>query len=214
MASRPVGEGETAPGRAVALGRSVVLVGLMGAGKTSVGTRLATHLGAPFKDSDTEVEVAAGMSVADIFRLHGEPAFRDVERKVIARLLSGPPLVLATGGGAFMDAETRALIAEHAASVWLKADLDTLVARTAGRTHRPLLNKGDPRAVLARLIDERYPIYAKATVMVASRARQTHDIMVARIVAALAAVPGTIVAMDPVEATAPTTPDGGSGAHG
>ncbi|MEM7499481.1 MAG: shikimate kinase [Pseudomonadota bacterium] len=193
MAADRLGEcGEAAAARRPTLRRSVVLVGLMGAGKTSVGTRLATALGAPFSDSDAEVEAAAGMSVAEIFRLHGEPAFRDVERKVIARLLSGEPKVLATGGGAFMDDETRALIARGACSVWLRADLDTLVSRTAGRTHRPLLNQGEPRAVLARLIEARYPTYAAATITVESRARQTHEMMVARILEALAREPGVL----------------------
>lgn len=203
MTTRRAEEGGGAARCSVRLGRSVVLVGLMGAGKTSVGTRLATALGAPFKDSDSEIEAAAGMSVADIFRLHGEPAFRDVERKVIARLIAGPPLVLATGGGAFMDAETRALIGAEACSVWLRADLDTLVMRTAGRTHRPLLNKGDPRTILAGLIEARYPVYAEATITVESRARQTHEAMVNRIVEALSGVPGAL-----------ETPAEGDGTHG
>jgi len=169
------------------LARPVVLIGLMGAGKSSVGLRLADHLRVPFSDSDAEVERAAGMSVAEIFAALGEPAFRDGERRVIARLLEGPPQVVATGGGAFMNAETRALIAERAVSVWLKAELDLLVARTAGRSHRPLLNKGNPRETLARLIDERYPVYAEAAVHVESQPEQSHEAMAARIVAALEA---------------------------
>ncbi|MBB4314988.1 shikimate kinase [Roseospira marina] len=146
--------------------RTVVLVGLMGAGKSCVGRRLAGRLGCAFLDADDEIVKAAGLSVADIFRLYGEAAFRDCERKVMERLLTGTPCVLATGGGAFMDAETRALIQDQAISVWLRADLDTLVSRTAGRTHRPLLNSGDPRAKLQALMTERYPVYAEATVTV------------------------------------------------
>ncbi|MEM6679682.1 MAG: shikimate kinase [Pseudomonadota bacterium] len=187
--------GGAVPSRGWRLARSVVLVGLMGAGKTSVGHRLASRLQAPFVDSDAEIETAAGMSIPDIFRLHGEPAFRDGERKVIARLIGEGPQVLATGGGAFMDPETRALIDSSAISVWLKADLDTLVARTAGRSHRPLLATGDPRAILADLIETRYPVYAEARLAVESRAGQAHEAMVERIVQALESVPGTLEAV-------------------
>ncbi|HUF55877.1 MAG TPA: shikimate kinase [Thermohalobaculum sp.] len=168
-----------------ALVRPVVLVGLMGAGKTSVGTRLAARLGAPFRDSDDEVEQAAAMTIPEIFERYGEAEFRDGERRVIRRLLEGPPHVLATGGGAFMNGETRALIGELGVSVWLRADLDLLVARTEGRTHRPLLNRGSPREVLARLIEERHPVYAEADVSVESRRGQSHNEMAARIVRAL-----------------------------
>jgi shikimate kinase len=146
--------------------RTVVLVGLMGAGKSCVGRRLASCLGRPFVDADDEVVRAAGLPIADIFDLYGEAAFRDCERKVMARLLDGPPCVLAAGGGAFLAAATRALIRTRAVSVWLRADLDVLVARTAGRTHRPLLNQGDPREKLRRLMDERYPVYAEADIAV------------------------------------------------
>jgi len=144
----------------------VVLVGLMGAGKSCVGRRLAARLGWPFVDADEEIVKAAGLCIADIFALYGERAFRDCERKVMERLLSGPPCVLAAGGGAFMDAQTRAMIQEHAVSVWLRADLDVLVARTAGRTHRPLLNTGDPRETLRGLMEDRYPVYALANLTV------------------------------------------------
>lgn len=146
--------------------RPVVLVGLMGAGKSCVGRRLAARLGWPFVDADDEIVKAAGLCIADIFALYGETAFRDCERKVMARLLDGAPCVLAAGGGAFMDERTRALIQDRAVSVWLRADLEVLVARTAGRTHRPLLNAGDPRAILRDLMDRRYPVYALADVMV------------------------------------------------
>ena len=167
------------------LGRPVVVIGLMGAGKSSVGAKLAELLGAPFKDSDAEIESAANMTVPEIFERFGEPHFRDGERKVIARLLQGKPKVLATGGGAFMNAETRALIKDKAVSVWLKADLDLLVSRTAGRTHRPLLNKGNPREILAGLIQARYPVYAEADVHVVSRGGRTHEAMARKIIAAL-----------------------------
>jgi len=176
----------TGGGKAARLLRPVVLVGLMGAGKTSVGQRLAEMLGAGFADSDVEVERAAGMTIPEIFECLGEAHFRDGERRVLARLLSGPPGVLATGGGAFMNAGTRALIAERGVSVWLKADLETLVARTAGRTHRPLLNTGDPRATLRRLIAERHPVYAEADVTVESAPARSHDEMARRILEALA----------------------------
>ncbi len=144
----------------------IVLVGLMGAGKSCVGRRVAQRLDIPFVDADAEVETAAGRSIADIFERYGEEAFRDGERRVIARLLDGPPSVLATGGGAFVDNETRKLILDKGISVWLRADLNTLVERTVGRTHRPLLNKGDPKATLSKLMDIRYPIYAEADIVV------------------------------------------------
>ena len=149
--------------------RSVVLVGLMGAGKTCIGKRLAERLDLPFVDADQEIEKAAGCSIADIFEAHGEQAFRDGERRVIARLLDGPPQVLATGGGAYMDPETRRAVRERGLAVWLRADLDLLVKRTAKRSHRPLLNNGDPRQILKDLMDKRYPVYAEADLVVDSR---------------------------------------------
>ena len=147
---------------------SIVLVGLMGAGKSAIGRRLASRLGMTFVDADTEIERAAGCSITDIFELHGEAAFRDGERRVIARLLARPAHVLATGGGAFMDPNTRAAIRESGISVWLRADLDLLVSRVSRRSNRPLLAGGDPRAILERLIAERHPIYAEADVVVDS----------------------------------------------
>lgn len=167
------------------LSRPVVLVGLMGAGKTSVGTRLAAILGTAFVDSDEEIERAANLSVQEIFERYGEPQFRAGERRVIARLLSGPPAVIATGGGAFMDAGTRALIRAAGIGVWLRADLNVLLQRTSGRTHRPLLNRGDPRETLARLIEVRYPVYAEADITIDSLADQSHEQMAARILDAL-----------------------------
>jgi shikimate kinase / 3-dehydroquinate synthase len=150
-------------------GRSIVLVGLMGAGKTAVGRRLATALGVPFVDTDHEVEVAAGYSVSEIFQRFGEPAFRDVERRVIRRLLDGRRIVLATGGGAFMDRETRAVIRGQGLSIWIRASLALLLKRVAGRTHRPLLMSGDPAQILQGLIDLRHPIYAEADIVIDSR---------------------------------------------
>ena len=140
----------------------------MGAGKSCIGRLLAATLGLPFDDADKEIEAAAGCSIEDIFAAHGEAAFRDGERRVITRLLTQPKMVLATGGGAFMDPQTRKLIRKHATSLWLRADVDLLVRRTARRNNRPLLKRGDPRDILSRLIDERYPIYAEADVVVDS----------------------------------------------
>jgi shikimate kinase len=148
------------------LDRTIVLVGLMGAGKSCIGRRLASRLGVSFIDADAEIEQAAGCSIGEIFEKYGEPYFRDGERRVMNRLLHASPSVLAAGGGAFMDPDTRALIRAQAVSVWLKADLDTLSLRTKGRTHRPLLNGDDPREVLSRLIETRYPVYAEADITV------------------------------------------------
>ena len=148
--------------------RTVALVGLMGAGKSSIGRRLAQRLGLPFVDADAEIEKAAGATIEEIFEHEGESAFRAGERRVIARLLEEPPHVLATGGGAFMDAATRGLLAERAVTVWLRADLDLLLSRVARRSNRPLLKDVDPRATLERLIAERYPVYARSDITVDS----------------------------------------------
>lgn len=150
------------------IGRTVVLVGLMGAGKSCVGRRLAARLGMDFLDSDAEFEAAAGCTISDYFARFGEAAFRDGERKVIARLLDGSPVVLATGGGAFVDPATRQRIKAAGTSVWIRADLDLLLKRTVGRDHRPLLKQGDPREILGRLMDARYPVYADADIIVDS----------------------------------------------
>lgn len=166
--------------------RTIVLVGLMGAGKSAIGRRLATRLGMPFVDADTEIERAAGCTITDIFELHGEAAFRDGERRVIARLLTRPPHVLATGGGAFMDPATRAAIRANGISIWLKADLDLLLARVSRRSNRPLLAGGDARAILTRLMAERHPVYAEADITVESMERP-HEQMVQMVVDALAA---------------------------
>jgi shikimate kinase len=148
--------------------RTIVLVGLMGVGKTNIGRRLATRLQLAFVDADAEIEAAAGESIEEIFRRHGEAFFRAGERRVIARLLDGPVHVLATGGGAFMDPQTRARIRERGISIWLRAELDLLVARVARRDNRPLLKTGDKRAVLADLMERRHPIYAEADIVVDS----------------------------------------------
>ncbi len=165
-AENPQTSENTEAGPAGHLTRSIVLVGLMGAGKSSVGRLLAERLGLAFLDADAEIERAAGATIEEIFTHEGEAIFRSGERRVIARLLTGEPAVIATGGGAFMDAATRTAIRERGISVWLKADLETLVGRTARRGGRPLLKKGDPREILARLIDQRYPVYAEADLTV------------------------------------------------
>ena len=152
-----------------AFDRSIVLVGLMGSGKSAIGRRLAARIGMDFVDADSEIEEAAGLSVNDIFEVHGEQAFRDGERRVIARLLSEPPHVLATGGGAFIDPETRKRIKECAFSIWLRADLDVLLRRVSRRDNRPLLKVENKEKVLRQLIEERYPIYEEADIIVQSQ---------------------------------------------
>ena len=169
-----------------ALGRrSVVLVGMMGAGKSSIGRRAAVRLGIPFVDADTEIETAAGMTIPDIFATRGEAEFRAGEARVIVRLLEGGPQVLATGGGAFMNAETRAAIAAKGISVWLRAELDILMKRIRRRQDRPLLKTEDPGATLRHLIDARDPTYALADLVVQSR-EVPHDKIVDEILSAVA----------------------------
>jgi shikimate kinase len=146
----------------MSLNRTVALVGMMGAGKTSVGRRLAARLGVPFRDADQEIEAAAGLSVAEIFAKHGEPEFRAGERRVITRLLAEPPHVLATGGGAYMDPDTRTAMKASAFTIWLRAPVDLLLARVGKRPTRPLLNNPDPRGTLERLLAQREPVYAEA----------------------------------------------------
>ncbi|MCA3560341.1 MAG: shikimate kinase [Aestuariivirga sp.] len=165
--------------------RPIVLVGLMGAGKTSVGRRLAEKLGIPFVDADQEIEAAAGKSIKDIFADHGEPYFREGERRVIQRLIGNGAQVLATGGGAYMNDETRQRIRESGISVWLRATLPILMKRVLKRQDRPLLQNEDPEAVMRGLIDKRYPVYALADVTVESRDVQ-HGQMVNDVVRALA----------------------------
>lgn len=166
--------------------RSLVLIGLMGAGKSSIGKRLANALNAPFTDADTEIEKAAGKSINEIFEEDGEVFFRDGEYRVISRLLREPGQVLATGGGAFMKAETREEIAKAGISVWLKADLDLLMSRVSRRDTRPLLRRENPAGIMAKLIEDRYPVYAQADITVVSR-DAPHEEIVNEIIEAVAA---------------------------
>jgi shikimate kinase len=149
--------------------RSLVLVGMMGAGKSTIGRRLSARLRLPFLDADTEIEAAAAMSIPDIFETHGEPHFRDGEARVIARLLDNGPAILATGGGAFMREETRRRIQDKAVSIWLKADADIIMKRVKRRADRPLLQTADPAATIGRLIEEREPVYQHADLTIWSR---------------------------------------------
>lgn len=165
--------------------RAVVLVGMMGSGKSSVGRRLATRLGLPFVDADTEIETAAGMTIPEIFAQRGESEFRDGERRVISRILATrSPLVLATGGGAFMNAETRQRIAELGVSLWLKAEADVLMRRVRKRSNRPLLQTADPEATMRRMLAEREPVYALADLTLISR-DDPHEVVVEDALAAL-----------------------------
>src|SRR5205823_11367962 len=169
-----------------ALGRrSIVLIGMMGAGKSSIGRRLAARLGIPFVDADAEIEAAAGMNIEDIFVNYGEASFRSGETRVIARLLEAGPQVLATGGGAFINSETRGIIGRRGVSIWLKADFDVLFRRVKRRNDRPLLKTADPAETLRKLIAERDPIYAQADASVHSR-EVPHETIVEEILAALA----------------------------
>jgi shikimate kinase len=166
--------------------RTIVLIGMMGAGKSTIGRRLAAFLGLPFHDADCEIEHAANMTIPEIFAQHGEAHFRDGERRVIARLLNEGPCILATGGGAYMNAQTRELIAKAAISVWLKADFDVLMRRVRKRANRPLLQTPDPEATLKGLIEARYPVYAQADLTVISR-DLPHDEIVMSVCRALKA---------------------------
>lgn len=165
-------------------GKSIVLIGMMGAGKTCIGRRLAERMGIPFADADEEIEKAAGCNIEDIFSIYGEAAFRDVERRVIARLLDGPPMVLATGGGAYMDPETRAKVRSKGISVWLRAELDLLLTRVSRRNDRPLLKSGNKRATLEKLMGEREPIYAEADLAV-DTGKESPESTVGRVLSAL-----------------------------
>jgi shikimate kinase len=167
-------------------GRSIVLVGLMGAGKSTIGRRLAQKLDLAFGDADAEIEQAAGKSVQDIFRDHGEASFREGERRVIARLLESGPQVLATGGGAFMNEETRNNISSRGIAVWLRADIELLMKRVRRRDNRPLLKTDNPEEVMQTLIDQRYPVYGRADIIVESR-DVPHSSIVSDVIRALAA---------------------------
>ena len=148
------------------INKPIVIVGLMGAGKSQIGRDLAAKLGLPFVDADDEIIKAAGCSISDIFELYGEKAFRDVEERVISRLLNSKVQIIATGGGAFMSVKVRKAISEYGVSIWLKAELEVLVERTSRRRGRPLLEKGDPATILKGLMDERYPVYEEADIVV------------------------------------------------
>ena len=163
------------------LKKMLVLVGLMGAGKTSVGKKLADNLGVAFMDADHEIELAAGMSIVEIFEKFGESYFRDGEKKVIKRLIKKEPQVLATGGGAFLSKEIRDLINFYGISIWLKADLETLWGRVSGNSNRPLLNQPDAKLTLENLIKRRHPIYQEADIIVESKLNVSHGIMVKKI---------------------------------
>ena len=172
---------------ASALGkRCIVLIGMMGAGKSTIGRRMAARLRLPFVDADTEIETAAGMSIPDIFETHGEPHFRDGEARVIARLLDGGPAVVATGGGAFMREETRARIRDKAVSIWLKADAEIIMKRVRRRSDRPLLQNADPEGTVSRLLGEREPVYGTADLIILSR-DVPHEKIVEECIAALRA---------------------------
>ncbi len=164
--------------------RSVVFIGLMGAGKTAIGRKVAATLGLPFLDSDQEIEAVSRMSVPELFERYGEPEFRALEQRVIARLLDHGPQVLSTGGGAFMNAQTRDLVARSGVSVWLKAEIDVLMERVSKKQNRPLLKNPDPRGVMMRLMTERYPVYGLADVTVSTR-DEKKEVIAAEVVAAL-----------------------------
>lgn len=165
-------------------GRPIALVGLMGVGKTTIGRRLAKHLGLPFFDSDDEIETASGRTVAGYFKDHGEEAFREGERRVISRVLNGDPLVLATGGGAFIPEATREILKKRALTVWLKGDFEIIMERVSRKNTRPLLMVDDPRAKMQELMDARYPIYAEAHITV-NAGKGTHISTVKRVLKAI-----------------------------
>ncbi len=181
MTGRETGADKYKLARGVSLSKPLVLVGLMGSGKSSIGRRLAKQLNLQFVDADDEIEAAAGCSISDIFERFGEESFRDGERRVIARLLDGPVRVIATGGGAFMDPDTRQRIGESAITIWLRAGLEILLERVQRRDHRPLLKTGDPRKILEELIAERYPVYGGADIIVES-SNASHHLVVDSVV--------------------------------
>jgi shikimate kinase len=181
-------ERQGAPARRFVPCRTIVLVGLMGAGKSKIGRRLAARLNVAFFDSDDEIEAAAGETIEEIFANRGERVFRDGERRVIARLLARPVHVLATGGGAFMDEATRRVIGRSGVSLWLRADLDVLVSRVSRRNNRPLLKSGDTRTILGELIAQRYPVYGEADVIIDS-GEGSPELTVTRAIAALSGCP-------------------------
>lgn len=166
--------------------RTIVFVGLMGAGKTAIGRKVAVVLGLPFLDSDHEIESVSRMGIPELFERYGEGEFRALEQRVVTRILETGPKVLSTGGGAFMNEQTRRAIADHGVSVWLKADLDVLMERVGKKQNRPLLKNADPRAVMERLMAERYPVYATADITVVTR-EERKEIIADEVIDALAA---------------------------
>lgn len=181
--------GSTPPPRPSALvaalaGRPIVLIGMMGAGKSSIGKRLAVRLGIPFKDADSEIEEAANATIEEIFENHGEDFFRSGERRVIQRLLGEAPVVVATGGGAFVDLDTRKAINDAGIAIWLKADLEVLLARVRRRSNRPLLKGPDPEGTMRRLVEERYPAYEEAPIHIHSR-EVSHDVVIEEVLLSL-----------------------------
>lgn len=184
IAAPPADDANAAAIRQALGGRSIVLVGMMGSGKSTVGKRLAARLGLPFVDADNEIEKAHRLTIPEIFATHGEPYFREGERRVIARLIAEGPSVLATGGGAYMNAETRARIAENGVSIWLRADFDVLMRRIRKRSNRPLMQTDDPEQTLRDLMARRYGIYAEAAITVQSR-DISHDVIVSEAIEAL-----------------------------
>jgi shikimate kinase len=179
--------------------RSIVFVGLMGAGKTAIGRKVATELGIPFMDSDQEIETASRMTIPELFERYGEPEFRALEQRVIQRVLETGPKILSTGGGAYMNEHSRQAIAQHGVSVWLKADVDTLLERVSKKQNRPLLKQGNPREVLERLAELRYPVYALADITVVTR-DERKEIIAAEVIEALAAFLGAGTAVAEAEA--------------
>lgn len=192
MSDEPAQRPEAAAIKLMLGKRSLVLVGLMGAGKSTIGKRVAQMLSVPFVDADTEIEVASRMTIPELFERYGEPEFRDLERRVIRRILRTGPKVLATGGGAFMNEQTRKAIARAGISVWLKAELDVLMERVSRKGNRPLLKTPNPRATMQELMDNRYPVYALSEITVISR-DEKKDVMAGEVIDAL-------VAMLPVDA--------------
>lgn len=187
MSEDNVNRPEAATIKAMLGKRSIVIIGLMGAGKSTIGKRVAQMLGLPFIDADAEIENVSRMTIPELFETYGEPEFRDLEHRVIKRILKTGPRVLATGGGAFMNGATRKAIAKAGISVWLKADIDVLIERVSRKSNRPLLKTKDPRATMQDLVDLRYPVYASADITVMSR-DEKKDVMAVEVIDALSAM--------------------------
>lgn len=187
MSEDNVNRPEAAAIKAMLGKRSIVIIGLMGAGKSTIGKRVAQMLGLPFIDADAEIESVSRMTIPELFETYGEPEFRDLEHRVIKRILRTGPRVLATGGGAFMNEATRKVIAKAGIAVWLKADIDVLMERVSRKSNRPLLKTKDPRATMQQLVEQRYPVYGSADITVMSR-DEKKDVMAAEVVEALSAL--------------------------